>query len=101
VYYYRRFISVFTDIAKLLARLTEEERTFEWPTETETAFQSLKEVMCTAPVLGYPRPEGKFILDTDASNMGIGAVLSQVQDGSEEVVAYFSKTLSMAEGTTL
>jgi hypothetical protein len=68
-----------------------------WSTETETAFQALKEALCTAPVLGYPRPGEKFIIDTNTSNMGIGGVLYQVQDGSECVVAYFSKTLSKAE----
>jgi hypothetical protein len=48
-------------------------------------------------VLGYRRPGEKFIVDTDASNVGIGGVLSQVLDGSERVVAYFSKTLSKPE----
>ena len=94
--YYKRFISGFADIAKLLTRLTEEKRIFEWSTETETAFQALKEALCTAPVLVYPHPGEKFIVDTDASNVGIG-VLSQVQDVSERVIAYFSKTLSKAE----
>ena len=50
-----------------------------------------------APLLVYPQPGQKFIVDTNASNVGIGGVLSQVQDGSEQVVAYFSKTLSKAE----
>jgi hypothetical protein len=80
-----------------LSKLTEEKRTFEWATEAETAFQALKEALCTTHVVGYPRPGEKFIVDTDASNVGIGGVLSQVQDGSERVVAYFSKTLSKAE----
>jgi hypothetical protein len=94
--YYRRFIYGFADIAKPLTRLTEEKRTFECSTEAETAFLALKKALCAAPVLGYPRP-GEFIIDTDASNIEIGGVLSQVQDGSERVVAYFSKTLSKAE----
>jgi hypothetical protein len=92
-----RFISGFADIAKPLSKLTEEKQTFEWATEAETAFQALKDALCTAPVLGYPRPGEQFIFDTDASNMGIGGVLSQVQDGSERVVACFSKTLLKAE----
>jgi hypothetical protein len=45
----------------------------------------------------YPQLEGKFIVDTDASNVGIGGVLSQVQDGQERVISYYSKTLSKAE----
>ena len=95
--YYRRFISGFAEIANPLSKLTEEKRTFDWATEAETAFQALKDALCTAPVQGYPRPGEKFIVDTDASNVGIGGVLSQVQDGNERVVAYFSKTLSKAE----
>jgi hypothetical protein len=95
--YCRRFISGFADMAKTLTRLTEEKRIFEWSTETETAFQALKDALCTAPVLGYPRPGDRFIVDTDASNVRIGGVLSQEQDDSERVVAYFSKILSKAE----
>jgi len=90
---YRRFIYVFADIAKLLTRLTEEKRTFNWSAEAETAFQALKRTLCTTPVLGYPQPGERFIIDTDATSILIGGVLSQVQDGGERVVSYFSKTV--------
>jgi hypothetical protein len=83
--YYRRFIHGFADIAKPLTRLTEEKRTFEWSLEAEAACRQLKEALCTAPVLGYPGE--KFIVDTDASNTGIGRVLSQEMNGHERVVA--------------
>jgi hypothetical protein len=95
--YYRMFIHGFADIAKPLIRLTEEKRTFEWSPEEEAAFQSLKQVLCTASLLGFPRLGEKFIVDTDASNTGIGGILSQVQDDHARVVAYFSKTPSKAE----
>ena len=95
--YYRRFITRFVDIAKPLIRLNEEKRTFECSPEAETTFQSLKGAMCTARVLGYLRPGEKFISITDASNVGITGVLSQVQDRSKWVVAKFSKTLSKAK----
>jgi hypothetical protein len=95
--YYRRFIHGYADIAKPLTKLTEERRIFEWSTDTEAAFRALKEALCTAPVLGYPEAWEKFIVDTDASNVGIGGVLSQVQNGNERVVAYFSKTLAKTE----
>jgi hypothetical protein len=94
--YYRRLISRFADLAKPLTRLTHEKRMLEWCTETEIAFQALKEAMFTAPLLNIPRPGETFIVDSDASNVGIGGVLSQVKDGDERVTAYFSKTLSKA-----
>lgn len=51
-----------------------------------------------SPVLSYPDPKGgEFVLDTDASNRAIGAVLSQMQDGEEKVIGYFSHALGKAE----
>jgi hypothetical protein len=47
--------------------------------------------------LSYPCPDGEFILDTDASNVGLGAVLSQIQDGVECVIGYYSRTLNKAK----
>jgi hypothetical protein len=93
--YYRKFISGFADIAKPLTQLTEERRPLHWFPEAATAFHSLKDALCTT-VVGNPQSGEKFVVDTDASNVGIG-VLSQVQDGRERVFAYFSKTLSKAE----
>jgi LDH2 family malate/lactate/ureidoglycolate dehydrogenase len=59
---------------------------------------SLKTRLITAPVLAYPQAEGsEFILDTDASDYAIGAVLSQVQDGKERVIAYGSRCLDKPE----
>ena len=49
------------------------------------------------PILGYPDPRRQFILDTDASGCGVGAVLSQVQEGCERVIVYYSKTLTLSE----
>jgi len=58
--------------------MTEEKRTYEWSTETETAFHALKVALCTVPVLYHPRPGHKFIFYTDISNVGICGVISQV-----------------------
>ena len=60
-------------------------------------FPGTAKALCTAPVLGYPQPGEKFIIDTDVSNIGMDGVISQVQCGSERVVSYFSKRLSKAE----
>jgi hypothetical protein len=59
----------------------EQKQSFQWTPEVEAAFQMLKGALCTAPLLAYPQPRERFIVDTDASNVGIGGVLSQVQDG--------------------
>lgn len=95
--YYRRFIKGFANTARSLHQLTEKGRPFLWTDMCDKSFEELKGALCKAPVLRYPKPGQKFILDTDASNHGIGAVLSQVTDGEEAPVAYFSKTLSKAE----
>ncbi|UYV65014.1 K02A2.6-like [Cordylochernes scorpioides] len=95
--YYRRFVPGFSNIARPLHRLTESGRPFSWTIDCERAMDKLKQAPSSPPMLAYPDPGEPFILDTDASNTGIGAVLSQTQDGVERVIAYFSKTLSKPE----
>lgn len=95
--YYRKFVLGFANIAKPLTKLTEEGKNFEWDLECEEAFAQLKHALTSAPILSYPQTKGRFILDTDASNMAIGGILSQVQDGKEKVIGYFSKVLSKPE----
>lgn len=95
--YYRKFVSGFSLIAKPLYNLTEEKRKFEWSSKCEKAFDHLKEVLFSSPILSFPVGPERFILDTDASNHGIGAVLSQVQNGTEKVIAYFSRVFSKTE----
>lgn len=63
----------------------------------QEAFQQLKELFCTAPLLVYPVPGKKFILDTDASADGIGEVPSQVIDEQKRVIGYYSKVLGKPE----
>ena len=93
--YYRRFIHNFSDKAACLTELTKKGVQFLWTAECENSFQLLKETLCKEPILAYPRSDCLFILDTDASNTGIGAVLSQVVDDTEKVVAYASKKLNI------
>ncbi|KAI4898887.1 hypothetical protein NFI96_006930, partial [Prochilodus magdalenae] len=95
--YYRRFIRGFADIAAPLHHLTKPGVRFCWSDEAEQAFQELKRRLCNTPVLAYPNLSVGFIVDTDASDRGLGAVLSQVQDGSERVIAYYSRRLDKAE----
>ena len=96
--YYRRFIQNFSAIAKPLHKLTEWTSNFNWTNDCETSFKQLKEKLVSAPILTFPDFGLEFVLDTDASNTGIGAELSQVQeDGSEKEIAYASRLLSRAE----
>ncbi|KRX40353.1 Retrovirus-related Pol polyprotein from transposon 17.6 [Trichinella murrelli] len=96
--YYRRFVKSFASIARPLHRLTEQGRQFSWSNEAEEAFQRLKRALTTAPILAFPRFDIPFIIDTDASETGIGAVLSQKHDPEgERVIAYASRTLSKTE----
>ena len=95
--YYRRFIPEFATIAAPLTKLTQKRTRFYWDEQCQGAFECLRDKLIEAPVLAYPRPEGKLILDTDASAVAISGCLSQVQDGEERVLAYYSQTLSAAQ----
>ena len=86
--YYWKFIKDFATIAKPLVKLTEKNVKFGWIDKCEGSFNRLKGVMTEAPVLAYPDMTKKFILDTDASGVGVGAVLSQMYDGKERVIGY-------------
>ena len=99
--YYRRFIKNFANYSAPLTELTKTNVPFEWTKTQQQAFDALKSSLCNPPVLSYPTEEGMYVLDTDASNYGIGAVLSQVQgeDQEERVIAYASKTLQGAQKT--
>ncbi|GFU85611.1 retrovirus-related Pol polyprotein from transposon 297 [Trichonephila clavipes] len=95
--YYRKFVKGFSNIARPLHKLTESKQKFQWTKECEDSFLQLKEALTSSSILIYPQPDKPFILDTDASNESVGAVLSQEIDGQEQVVAYWSKCLSKSE----
>jgi len=95
--YYRRFVAGFATIAAQLHALTKKNVTFQWSEECDEAFRRLKRSLTTAPILSLPRDDEGYTLDTDASNCGLGVVLSQLQDGEEKVILYASQLLSKAE----
>ena len=95
--YYRRFIQGFSSITKPLYRLTEKKTKFDWTDDCQKSFLNLKQALSTPPILASARTDLPSILDTDASDHGIGAVLSQIQQGTERVIAYYSRVLSKAE----
>ena len=95
--YYRAFVQDFATLAKPLFALSEKNKQFLWSEECREAFEKLKEKLTTSPVLAYPMPEGELVMDTDASDVGLGAVLSQTQAGEERVLSYASRTLDKPE----
>ncbi|GBN83957.1 Retrovirus-related Pol polyprotein from transposon 297 [Araneus ventricosus] len=95
--YYRRFVKNFSRIARPLHKLTETKSNFNWTDEYEKSFNSLKQALTSSPILTYPQTDKDFILDMHASNVGIGAVLSQNTGNEERVIAYFSKSLGKPE----
>ena len=80
-----------------LYHLLRKGRGFTWTPQCQQAFNSLQKALTEAPILTPPDPMLPFILDTDASNMGMGAVLAQAGPEGERVVAYFSKTFNKVE----
>ena len=94
--YYRRYVHKFADIAAPLHSLTQKNSKFYWNDSCQEAFVSLKRSLCRAPILAFPcfsADAAPFYLQTDASAVGIGAILEQ--DG--HVVAYASRSLTQAE----
>ena len=66
---------------------------FEWMAEMQSAFDGTKRLLRNVNTFAIPNPDGALILETDASGIGIGAVVLQVQDGKEPPIAYYSKKL--------
>ena len=95
--YYRRFIPNFSDIASPMIALTRKNKEFKWDEECERGFNGLKERLMKPPILAYPDMKKTFHLTTDASNVGLGAVLSQFWGDEEKVIAFASRTLQPAE----
>ena len=95
--YYRRFLADFSTLAAPLTALTRKNVKFNWTEACQNSFDEIVGRLTDAPVLAYPDPNEPFILDTDASGVGIGGVLSQNINGEERVIAYASKTLSKSQ----
>jgi len=95
--YYRRFISQFSQIAEPLYSLLRKGQKFVWTQRQQKAFDTLKTRLATAPVLALPVDDATTIVDCDASDTGLGAVLSMVINGEERPLAYASRTYSKQE----
>ena len=102
--YYRKFIKGYAKIAHPLHKLTSGENSkrkhkpVEWDERCQESFEALKKLCSGCPVLAYADYKRPFVLHTDTSTTGLGAVLYQKQeDGMERVIAYASRTLNRAE----
>ena len=96
--YYRRFIRDFARVVRSLHQLTEQTALFVWNETFQQAFDQLRGCLCSSPVLAYSNFSKPFILDTDASDVGLGGVLSQIDgEGREHVIAYGSRLLTKPE----
>jgi transposase InsO family protein len=96
--YYRRFIRNFSSIASPLYRLLEKKVPYTWCSACESAFSTLKRLLANDVTLAFPDFSKPFRVTTDASNIAMGGVLSQIQeDGSERPIAFVSKTLNKTQ----
>ena len=95
--YYRRFIQDFSTHAEPLYRLSKKNVPFVWGTEQEQAFSYMKKALTSSPVLQFPDFSLPFYIQSDASDKGFGAILGQMRNGSEVVVAYASKAIGSSQ----
>ena len=95
--FYRRFIKDFLRIAKPLYKLLEKDAKFVWGKECQESFEVLKSHLTTAPIVRAPNWQLPFEVMCDASDLTIGAVLGQREDGKPHVVYYTRKTLNEAQ----
>ena len=104
--YYRRFIPNFSKVAKPLNILLQtlegtsnqkKKYKVHWGPEQQEAFETFQRLCTEASVLAYAGFKAPFILHTDDSSDGLGAVLDQNQDGQRRVIAYASRSLSSSE----
>ena len=90
-------MSRFVDLAEPLVALTGKNVPIVWRPASMTAFVSLRDALVRGPALAFPTGTGPYILDTDASNFGLGGVLNQIQNDVECVIAYCSRALRPSE----
>ena len=96
--YYRKFVPNFSTIAFPLNALLKKDRPWKWGEDQVAAFLELKEQLCGAAILQLPDAYSPFILTTDWSQRGMGAILSQVgKDGEEHPVCFASRSCNSAE----
>ncbi len=92
--YYRKFVPNFAKIAHPITQLLHKNREFKWSQECDEGYQKLKDILLDDPMLHHPDLSGDYILETDASKYGYGAILSQEKDGEIRPIAFAIKASS-------
>jgi len=92
--YYRKFVKGFATIAERLTALNKKMVRYSWTPQAQDAFERLKQALIDVTSLAFPVPYLPCTLDTDASEVAIGAVLSQKIDGEEHPIAFFSRAMN-------
>ena len=95
--YYRRFQKDYAKIAHPLHNLTKKDVIFSWTPECQKAFDTLRNNLIKPPILAYPDMSRDFLVTCDASNKGLGYILSQEIDGKERVIQYSGRALRPPE----
>ena len=96
--YFRKFVRNFSEITTPLTDLLRKGEKFAWNSKCQKAFDQIKAIFISKPVLKTPDFDNPFILSIDASDRGIGAILEQRDsDGVKHPVAYFSKKLTKCQ----
>lgn len=95
--WYRRFVPEFANLIPPLTALLKKSNKFVWTHSCDDAFKRLKEYLISAPVLSCPNYDLPFVVETDASDFGVGAVLLQPHEDGDKVISYLSRSLSKQE----
>lgn len=95
--YYRRFIPNFSTISYPLTYLRKKRVQFNWSNDCENAFQQIKKLLISSPILAYPDFTKQFKVVVDASQLGCGAIICQDHDGSDLPISFISRTFKKGE----
>lgn len=96
--YYKKFIKGYSKICAPLFQLLQKNSKFEWTDDCQKSLDTLKNALCSAPILAFPDMNKPFILTCDASRSGLGYILGQLDsNGKERVIEYSGRALQAAE----